>query len=137
MTTHGYRADFIDNAPDFFLRRRIGLLVARENVAGLEVDFPDPDMAGAWVRKTILHGDPLPEGAIVGLPLDSLEAVRDAIDARLGRRYDEALVAELRATLDHERTLVATLLDRYAAHLPISAVGELLRTATRRTEVRS
>lgn len=61
----------------------------------------------------------LPDGVVPiwpVVPTAALPAIRDAIDERLGRRYDESLVKELRAALDIERNRIDRLTERLARY---------------------
>lgn len=115
------RVDLIDQHFEFFSRNRVGLFVRFEHADGsIVVDTADT-AEGRWqfrehlVERLGSMGD-LPPGAIVPIRREALEPLRDAIDALLGRRYDESLVAEVRASLEVERRRVdAVLLDRLEA----------------------
>lgn len=111
----------IDDRPDYFVRGLVRVLAYRE--VGDSID---------WLRQ---DGDILraPQGVAVPiddgpdrlgflLPPAALEVLRDAIDARLGKRVDAAVVDELRASLSHERHRNDHLIED-VAHLAALAIA--------------
>lgn len=103
---NGWKAHIDDRSSP--LRRSLRLLVYRDLAGtGTEVVLAD------GTRHVYAEGD-VDDGAPVGwlIPAEALEALREAIDERIGRRYDEALVFEVRATLERERTRVDDLVEK-------------------------
>lgn len=120
---------------DFFVRGRVRVLISRP--AGDRVElflqdgsaFVDPDQA---VPLEDVNGTGRAWG--YEMPADALTALRDAIDGRLGRRYDEALVFELRQALERLTSRYDDLVDRIAGaaldtHTTELAIGHLGRVA--------
>lgn len=99
-----YRVQIHENA-DYFVRNRVAILVAEELGDGrVAVEVPEQDgEATVYRRVGLVHGEKMPSAAAIMLPMPALAPLRDAIDERLGRRYDVALVDELRAALELER----------------------------------
>jgi hypothetical protein len=104
----------LDDPGDLFVRNRVQLMIYRRLDDGrTEVVFRDGS-------THVLGADPLRDeeglpAAGFTIPTDALEGLRQAIDKRLGQRYDESLVFELRQVLELERRrnedLVGRLLD--------------------------
>lgn len=117
----------------FFALHKVRILLARHLGASMELVLQD----GSFYTQR--EDDPrepeleVPPGWIV--PLDALEAIRDALDERLGRRYDEALVFELRQALERERTRNDELVEKLA-DAALYRPSELLERALDREEVR-
>lgn len=131
-----WRVQLADHA-DFFVKNRVRVLISRD--AGDRVELALQD-GSAFVDR---H-QPIPLEDVNGtgrswgyeIPADALPALRDAIDEKLGRRYDEALVFELRQALDRLTTRHDELVDRIAGaaldtHTTELAIGHLGRVAAR------
>lgn len=67
-------------------------------------------LAHEGLVHTISTTESTPDDVGLEVPSDALRAIRDAIDERLGVRYDESLVSELRSTLAKERERVDRIL---------------------------
>lgn len=120
---------------DFFVRGRVRVLISRDAGDRLELVLQD---GSAFVdRDQVIplqdvDGTGRPWG--YDIPADALGALRDAIDEKLGRRYDEVLVFELRQALDRLATRYDDLVDRIAGaaldtHTTELAIGHLGRVA--------
>lgn len=98
----------IGDSYDMFTRDLVGLVIYRELSEGRVEVIERVDGDALMARKVCQRGEQLP---VLLLPHDSLPALREAIDARLGLRYDENLVKQLRADLEAERARVDRILE--------------------------
>jgi hypothetical protein len=121
---------------DFFVRGRVRILISRDagdRIVELALQdgsaFVDADQT---IPLEDVNGTGRPWG--YEIPADALFALRDAIDEKLGRRYDEALVFELRQALERLTNRYDDLVDRIAdaavdRHTTELAIGHLGRVA--------
>lgn len=110
MSLFDWEVRIADNWP----ANRHRMVVRR--MRGGEVEYLGPD----GVASSVYEGTAAPEERIWDLPAGTLESMRDEIDRLLGRRYDEQLVAELRASLEAERARVDGLLSAAVARVAAS-----------------